>query len=81
MERIGIYIEREEYEAFRTLVPDDSEFARSYGEWMERNAKGDMVVTVGPDEFADYCDKTGRRPSFYALTLCAAKKANDTTKM
>lgn len=81
MERIGIHIEQEEYEAFKKLVPDDSEFARSYAEWMQRHAKGDIVVTVGPGEFAQYCEDTGRSPSFHALTLLAAKKANDTTKM
>lgn len=81
MERIGIHIEREEYEAFRKLVPDDSEFARSYAQWMERHAKGDIVVTVFAGEFAEYCDEIERRPSFHALTLLAAKKANDTTKM
>ena len=81
MERIGIYIEQEEYEAFRKLAPDDSEFARSYAEWIERHAKGDIVVTVGPEEFADYCEQIGRSPGFHALTLCAAKKANDTTKL
>ena len=81
MERIGIYIEREEYEAFRKLAPDDSEFARSYEEWMKRYAKGDIMVSVAPGEFAEYCEQSGRSPSFHALTQCAAKKASDTTSM
>lgn len=81
LERIGIYIEQEEYEAFRKLAPNDSEFARSHEEWMKRHAKGDIVVTVGPGEFAEYCEQSGQSPSFHALTQCAAKKATDTTAM
>jgi len=78
-------IAREDYAAFKTLLPDDPDLPGTFEDWQSSNLRDDAKrvksghriqgVAVGPAEFAEYCRACGRPPSGAMLLAFAVAKA------
>jgi hypothetical protein len=66
---IAVWIRREDYDAFKTLCPNDPDLPDTFDEWLQRATenvtksavRGDTVnkVIVDPREFAKWCAAAG----------------------
>ncbi len=80
--RIVIWITREDYPAFRKLLPNDPAFPPSYDAWeqitrkkiTEMEALGDTVRTpvIHPEDFTAHCDAGGINYNITSLSAFAA---------
>jgi hypothetical protein len=83
--RIHLKIARADYDAFKAILAEDLEFPATYDLWYEHRQKelkdtltsGDTVqeVQVDPQEFTEWCGRSGLNPSFYSLNGYAVAKA------
>jgi hypothetical protein len=75
-----------DYEQFRRLIPDHTDFPDSYDEWLylaneqvTHMIKQGFVVTkvaVDPDEFTQYCRRTGSEYDPFSLDDLANLKGS-----
>jgi len=78
-------IAREDYAAFKALLPDDPDLPDTFEEWQSINLRDDAKrvksghqvqgVAVAPAEFAEYCRACGRPASGAMLLAFAVAKA------
>ena len=85
--KISPRIGEDEYDAFSAFMDEDDGFPDSYGEWRKHITKFDahavsqgFVITeivIHPEEFADWCRRSGVDAGFHTLlgfTVAKAKK-------
>ncbi len=81
---IAPWFEREDYDSFKALVPDDPDFPDTFDEWLklasEQAAKyeargGFEKVIVNPQEFAVWCRASGLDANSTTLGAFAVSKA------
>jgi hypothetical protein len=82
--RIHPKLPRDEYDRFFLILKDDLEFPSTYDAWIkqdeqelaERRTRGEVrIVTIHPEEFADWCRRSGQNPSLTVLRAFAIAKA------
>ena len=84
--RTTLRVAREDYDAFARILGGDPEFPKSYDLWLEQiaqedekcRARGDVLnaAEVHPQEFADWCRRSGLDARFQNLSAFAVYKAN-----
>lgn len=83
--RVVVWIERDDFDAFKRMAPSDTFLTEAYDEWLaiarqqveELRANGQLVrqVVVRPHEFEAYCQKVGIAPDGTARMAFAVLRA------
>ena len=84
--RITVWLQREDYDAFKQLAPHDPNLPDTFDDWLqqaekdaaklESDGRSMNKVIVNPKEFAEYCRASGIEANYVTLIQFAAFKVH-----